>query len=119
MIRICERLSSAPESAADRPGVIVVFAAYEYFDLAGRGVRRASALVHESSDSGRRASILGPSSPRRPRRVEKEVESASPVQDEVPRRKLDKLRPFPRRTRQHHALVLSRRDRLPFPSAVR
>ena len=35
MIRICERLSTAPESVAARPKTIVVFGAYEFFDLTG------------------------------------------------------------------------------------
>jgi len=35
MIRIRGRLSIASESVADRPGIILVFAAYEYFDPTG------------------------------------------------------------------------------------
>jgi hypothetical protein len=49
MIRICERLSTAPESVARKSGAIVVFGAYEYFDLTGTA-RRA-----RSTAAGRRA----------------------------------------------------------------
>ena len=41
MIRICERLSAAPESVASKPRTIVVFGAPEFIDLTGSDRTRA------------------------------------------------------------------------------